>query len=108
MRPTFRIARGNDWWFHLGAAPGSHVVVRSPGGGALPQETLLDAAHLCVHFSKMRTAPKADVTYTQARHVRRIKGAPPGKVLVERSESLYLRLEPARLERLLGKHRSDG
>jgi predicted ribosome quality control (RQC) complex YloA/Tae2 family protein len=25
---TFRIARGNDWWFHLAPAAGSHVVAR--------------------------------------------------------------------------------
>lgn len=103
---SFRIARGNDWWFHLGAAPGSHVVVRSAGGKPLPQETLLDAAHLCVYFSKMRTTDRADVTYTQARWVRRIKGAPPGKVQVERSQSLYIRMEQSRLNRLLGNHRA--
>lgn len=99
---TFRLARGRDWWFHLAPAAGSHVVVSLPTEyPALPQETLLDAAHLAVYFSKMRGADRTDVTYTQVKHVRRLRGAPPGKVRVERSESIYLRLEPDRLTRLL-------
>jgi predicted ribosome quality control (RQC) complex YloA/Tae2 family protein len=98
---TFRLARGNDWWFHLAPAAGSHVVARNPDGGReLPQETLLDAAHLAVHFSKMRNTDRADVTYAQAKHVRRIKGAPPGKVQVERPKTIFVRIEPARMERL--------
>ncbi|MFH0911350.1 MAG: NFACT RNA binding domain-containing protein, partial [Planctomycetota bacterium] len=71
---SFRLARGNDWWFHLAPASGSHVVARSPKDASLPQETLLDAATLAVHFSKMRGARRAEVTYTQARHVKRIRG----------------------------------
>jgi hypothetical protein len=103
---TFRLARGNDHWFHLAAAPGSHVVAVAPPDGVLPQETLLDAAHLAVHFSKMRGATKADVTHTQAKHVRRIRGAPPGKVRVERSDTILVRLEANRLARLTGKEQA--
>jgi predicted ribosome quality control (RQC) complex YloA/Tae2 family protein len=108
---SFRIARGNDWWFHLAPAAGSHVVVRNPSGGALPQETLLDASTLAVYYSKMRTATRAEVHYTQAKHVRRIRGAPPGKVRLERNQTLTVRMEEARLDRLVHRghsHAGDG
>ncbi len=97
---SFRLANGNDWWFHLAPAAGSHVVARNDGREACPQETLLDAAHLAVHYSKMRGARAADVTFTQAKHIRRIRGAPPGKVRVERSKTVHVRMEPDRLDRL--------
>jgi predicted ribosome quality control (RQC) complex YloA/Tae2 family protein len=62
---------------------------------------MLDAATLAVYFSKMRTATQADVTFTNSKYIRRIKGAPPGKVRVERSKTIRVRIEPERLERLL-------
>ena len=26
---TFKVATGNDWWFHAKGQPGSHVIVKS-------------------------------------------------------------------------------
>ena len=99
---TFRLARGHDLWLHVRDHPGSHVVVRVPRGKSCPPETLLDAAHLAVHFSKIRGATKATVTHTPRKFVNRLKNAPPGKVSLSRSSSLDLRLEAERLKRLLG------
>ena len=28
---TFKLATGNDWWFHAKQIPGSHVIVRATG-----------------------------------------------------------------------------
>ncbi len=99
---SFRIARGNDWWFHAAASAGSHVVVKGAGGNEqLPPQTLLDAAHLAVHFSKMKNAARADVTKAQAKQLRKIKGAPAGQVQVQNGSTMSVRMEPDRLERLL-------
>ncbi len=110
---SFRLARGNDWWFHAGGASGSHVVVKGTGGPSLrqrhdfqlPQETLLDAAHLAVHFSKLRDATRAEVTYTQAKYLRKDKRAPAGQVQVIKGKGLHVRIEPPRLARLLQPER---
>ncbi len=48
---TFRLARGNDLWFHAAGISGSHVVVRLGRDESPDQETLLDAATLAAHFS---------------------------------------------------------
>lgn len=61
---TFRIARGNDLWFHARGVPGSHLVVRMERGKEIPYQTLLDAATLALHFSDARKAGKGDVVYT--------------------------------------------
>ncbi|HTP50397.1 MAG TPA: NFACT RNA binding domain-containing protein [Anaeromyxobacteraceae bacterium] len=98
---TVKVAKGNDLWLHARGRPGAHVVVRLAKGQAPDQESLLDAAHLAAHFSDARGEPSPEVVYTRAKHVRKVKGAAPGAVTYSQERSLLLRLEPARLERLL-------
>jgi predicted ribosome quality control (RQC) complex YloA/Tae2 family protein len=99
---TRRVARGNDLWLHARGQAGAHVVVRL--GKAPPdQETLLDAAHLAVHFSDARGEPQVEVDATRVKHVRKVKGAAPGAVTYSQEKVLLLRTEPARLARLLSE-----
>jgi predicted ribosome quality control (RQC) complex YloA/Tae2 family protein len=100
---TVRVARGNDLWLHVRGRSGAHVVVRTQRGQAPDQETLLDAAHLAVHFSDARGAPQAEVAATRAKHVRKAKGAPPGAVTYSQEKVVLLRVEPRRVERLLAE-----
>jgi predicted ribosome quality control (RQC) complex YloA/Tae2 family protein len=100
---TLRMARGNDLWLHVRGLPGAHVVVRLERGKAPDQETLLDAAHLAVHFSDARGVPVVDVATTRVKYVRKAKGSPPGAVTYSQEKVIALRVEPARLERLLGE-----
>ncbi|MEO0479628.1 MAG: NFACT RNA binding domain-containing protein [Planctomycetota bacterium] len=104
-RLATRVARGNDLWFHVGRGyAGSHVVVRVQKGKSASLETLLDAGTLAIHFSKVRGAELEEVVYTQAKHVRKPKGLPAGKVVPSQTKTLRIRHEADRLERLL---RSD-
>jgi predicted ribosome quality control (RQC) complex YloA/Tae2 family protein len=105
---TLRVARGNDLWLHARGLAGAHVVVRLEKGKAPDQDTLLDAAHLAVHFSDARGAPLADVTYTRAKYVRKAKGAAPGAVTYSQERVLPLRHEPQRVERLLEGEEDEG
>jgi predicted ribosome quality control (RQC) complex YloA/Tae2 family protein len=104
---TVRVARGNDLWLHARGVTGAHVVVRLEKGKGPDQDTLLDAAHLAVHFSDARGAPSADVAYTRAKHVRKPKGAPPGAVTYAQEKVVLLRVEPQRIERLLAEEESE-
>lgn len=99
---TVRVAKGNDLWMHARGHAGSHVVVRLPKGtGGPDQDTLLDAAHLAAWFSDARGAPTVDVAWTRAKHVRKPRGAAPGAVSYTQDRTLLLRVEPARITRLL-------
>lgn len=105
-RLSFEIARGEEWWFHVAHYQGSHVVVReeNPEGkeaSELPPETLLDAMHLAVYFSKARGASRAEVTCSQVKYLRKKKGAPAGQVWVLEGKTIPVRIEKTRLERLL-------
>ncbi len=98
---TTRLARGNDLFFHVEASPGSHVVLRTAGRKEVPQESLLEAAELAVHFSKQRHAARATVHVAPIKDVRKPAGARPGLVHVLRGRTLSLRRDAARLARVL-------
>lgn len=98
---TTRLAHGSDLFFHLDGAPGSHVVLCTEGRADPPQESLLDACELAIHFSKQKKAGRADVHIVPIKQVKKPKGAKPGLVWVTGGRSLHLRREEKRLGRLL-------
>jgi predicted ribosome quality control (RQC) complex YloA/Tae2 family protein len=98
---TLKVAGPHDLFLHVRGSPGAHVIVPLKRGEAVQPETLVDAAHLALHYSKMRNARAADVSYTPCRHVTKPKGAKPGLVQVRQEKVLHLRREAERLARLL-------
>jgi predicted ribosome quality control (RQC) complex YloA/Tae2 family protein len=106
-RLTFGGARGDDVWLHARGVPGAHVILRVEKGHAPTEQGLLDAAHLAVHYSQAKEATLAEVQWTEAKYVRKVKGAAPGAVAVARERVIALRVEPARLARLLGAARGS-
>ena len=109
---TLRAARGNDYWLHCRDYPGAHVFVRHLPAKSVPLETLLDAANLALYFSKARGAGQADVYYTQVKYLRRPRGgdraaagSAPGRVIPTRARNLFVRLDQARIQRLLAQQR---
>ncbi len=98
---TTRFARGNDLWLHVRGRPGAHVVLRLEKGKGPDQESLLDAAHLAAHFSDARGESAPEVAYTRVKYVKKPRGAAPGAATYSQERALALRVEPARLERLL-------
>jgi predicted ribosome quality control (RQC) complex YloA/Tae2 family protein len=104
---TFRIARGNDTWLHVRGIPGSHVLLPTGKQEQPTTEQLLDAATLAAHFSKARGEIHVDVMVTQAKYVKKPKGAPPGQVMVLNDKNIALRVEEERLTRLLQNERNQ-
>lgn len=101
-RLTRSVAGGNDLWLHIGGGhAGSHVVIKLPKQKTASLETMLDAGTLAVHFSKARGARLIEVIYTFAKNVRKPKGLPPGAVVPSQTRTLAVRLDEARLQRLL-------
>jgi predicted ribosome quality control (RQC) complex YloA/Tae2 family protein len=99
---TLTIARPHDLWLHARGLSGAHVIIpRERSAPPVAPELLLDAAHLAAHFSDARGEPSAEVQYVERRYLRKPKGSAPGAVRVDRERVLLLRLEQARLERLL-------
>lgn len=98
---TLRHARPWDHWLHARGVSGSHVVVPLDREEACPPELLADAAHLAAHFSRSRGETRVEVQHLARRYVRKLRGAAPGAVTLQREKVLLLQVEPKRLERLL-------
>lgn len=100
---SLKVARGNDLWLHAHNWAGAHVVVRLQRDEEISEQLLLDAATLAAFYSKGRRDTVIEVLYTRAKHVRKPKGLPPGRVTVAGGKTLALRIEAQRLQRLLGR-----
>ncbi|MBO4901460.1 MAG: NFACT family protein [Lachnospiraceae bacterium] len=77
---TFRLATGNDWWFHAKGIPGSHVIVKSENK-ELPDRTFEEAAALAAYYSTGRESGKVEVDYVRKKEVKKPGGAAPGFVV---------------------------
>ena len=98
---SFRLARGNDLWFHVRGAPGSHLIVRMERRKEIPYQTLLDAATLALHFSRYKKAGKGEVLYTYRKYIRKPKKGKPGAVICSQEKTLYIEMDASRLKRIL-------
>lgn len=86
---TFTFATGNDWWFHVKQAPGSHVIVKT-NGEELPDSTFEEAGRLAAYYSSMRGVEKVEIDYVEKKHVKKPKGGKPGFVVYYTNYSLVI------------------
>lgn len=86
---TFKIATGNDWWFHAKGAPGSHVIVKA-NNEELPDRTFEEAARLAAYYSKNRNAEKVEIDYVEKKHVKKTNGGKPGFVIYHTNYSMII------------------
>lgn len=97
---TFKFATGNDWWFHAKGAPGSHVIVKNPSGGEMPDRTYEEAARLAAHYSSNSKAEKAEIDYVQKKHVKKVNGKMPGFVIYHTNYSMVIDSDISGIEQL--------
>ena len=86
---TFKLATGNDWWFHAKKIPGSHVIVKTEGK-QLPDRTFEEAARLAAYYSKGREQEKVEIDYLQRKNVKKPNGAKPGFVVYYTNYSMAI------------------
>lgn len=86
---TFKMATGNDWWFHAKNMPGSHVIVKC-NNEEPPIRTFEEAACLAAYFSKGKGAEKLEIDYTQKKNVKKPNGSKPGFVVYYTNYSLMV------------------
>lgn len=98
-RLSIKIARPEDWWFHVRGHPGSHVVLRSDG--RQPDRGDLDrAAAIAAWHSRLREGGTVSVSCTQARFVTKPKGAKAGTVQIRKEKVMKVRPSIDGAERL--------
>jgi predicted ribosome quality control (RQC) complex YloA/Tae2 family protein len=88
---TFKLGSPRDFWMHVAGDSGSHVVVRNPDGlDRLPRETERFAASLAAGYSKARNGGRVAVHVCTCADVRKPRGLPAGKVVLERFKNLQV------------------
>ncbi len=83
---TFHVAGPNDLWLHARGLPGAHVILKSAGDPA--EASITAAAQVAAHYSEGRHAAQVAVDCVARKHVRKLRGAPPGAVVYEGERTL--------------------
>jgi predicted ribosome quality control (RQC) complex YloA/Tae2 family protein len=88
---SMRIARQNDFWFHVRGMTGSHVILQSEKD-TIPNKNLIKtAAQVAAWYSKGRSGGKVAVSYTRAKYVSKKRGDKSGTVRIRNERILLVR-----------------
>jgi len=90
---SLKMARANDWWFHIRGMPGSHVILQSREEQEPGRDTLKQAAAVAAYHSKARSAGVVAVSCTKAQYVSKPRGAKAGTVQIRKE--IVLKVRPA-------------
>jgi len=88
---SIKLAKPNDWWFHVRGMPGSHVLLRVPAGEEPDNATVKAAAAVAAWHSKKRESNMVAVSGTRARYVTKPRGAKPGTVEIRKEKVFKVR-----------------
>ncbi len=88
---SLSFAQGNDYWLHVHAMPGSHVILRGPENITPSRELLEQAAAIAGWHSKARHGGNCQIDYTQAKYVNKPQGVPAGTVTISHSRRLKVK-----------------
>ena len=85
---THRLARPEDYWFHVQGSPGSHLVLRRGKAKDEPsRDTLREVAAWAAWFSRQKSSGTVPVIWTRKKYVRKPRGSKPGLAEVTRDEN---------------------
>ncbi|HAN30812.1 MAG TPA: hypothetical protein DCQ06_04375 [Myxococcales bacterium] len=93
-----RLARGKDIWMHVRDKPGAHLLLRWSHERSPPSDLIVSCAVLCAWASGGKIGHRVDVMWTRCRHVRKAKGAAPGKVYVSGEKSILVDIDKRTME----------
>ena len=97
---TFRHSAPTDIWLHVRQNPGAHVILRWNLEERPPRKDLAEAATIAALHSPARGSSSVPVAWTRRKYVRKPRGAPPGTVAPDRTETVFVRPDPALLRLL--------
>ncbi|MEO8500528.1 MAG: NFACT RNA binding domain-containing protein [Vicinamibacteria bacterium] len=88
---SLKVARANDFWFHVHGVPGSHVVLQGPEDVEPDRDTLKAAAAVAAYHSKARHGGVVPVSCTRAQNVSKPRGAKVGTVQIRKETTMKVR-----------------
>jgi predicted ribosome quality control (RQC) complex YloA/Tae2 family protein len=97
---TFRHSNPDDIWLHARHTAGAHVILRWNRDANPPNRDLHEAGVLAALASKARTSGSVPVDWTRRKYVRKPRKAPPGAVVPDRVQTVFVAPDAALEERL--------
>ena len=86
---SLKLASPRDFWFHVSAGSGAHVVVRNPDRlDRLPRDSERFAAALAAGHSRARDGGRVAVHVTTCDQVSKRRGQPAGEVTLGRFRTI--------------------
>lgn len=87
---SLKLGSPRDFWLHIAAGSGSHVVVRNPEGlEHLPRSTRDFAAALAARYSKLKSGGRVAVHVATCADISKPRGYKPGKVQLRRFRTVH-------------------
>ncbi|MBP5706600.1 MAG: DUF814 domain-containing protein, partial [Spirochaetales bacterium] len=102
-----RVAKGNDYWFHIRDYAGSHAIVKNNNSGTIDPKAKIQAAHLALYFSQLRTDSNldaitdGDVYFTQIKYLRKPNTNTPGLVFPTQEKNIKVNFDKAIIAEVL-------
>ncbi len=90
---TNKLARNNDYWFHVKDASGAHVVVSVPENRIdfeLSENIIRLASNLASYYSKYSSSSSVPVDYTKIRYLKKIPGMKGYHVTYTNQKTIYI------------------
>lgn len=92
---TFHHSSPDDVWLHARRVTGAHVILRWSEEGNPPARDLAQAATLAALHSEARHSGSVPVDWTRRKYVRSPRKAPPGVVVPDRIQTIFVEPDPA-------------
>lgn len=90
---TNKLARNNDYWFHVKDSSGAHIIVSVPGNASdyqMNEETIRLAANLSAYYSKYSSSSSVPVDYTKVKYLKKIPGMKGYHVTYTNQKTIYI------------------
>jgi predicted ribosome quality control (RQC) complex YloA/Tae2 family protein len=101
---TFKKADRMDWWFHITAYPGSHVILIT-NGDDIPDRSMEEAAMIAAYHSKARESSLVSIDYTRRKHIKKPAHSKPGMVIYHEYYSMHITPDLEKIQSLREKEK---
>ena len=92
-------AQKNDIWLHTKEIHGTHTIIVA-NGRQVSDKTIFEAAVICAYHSDAKDSSSVPVDYCPVRNVKKPNGAPPGMVIYENYNTVYVTPDEAMVNSL--------
>ena len=90
---TNKLARNNDYWFHVKDGSGAHVVVSVPNNNpsfTLSEQVIRLAASIAGYYSKYSKSSTVPIDYTKVQYIKKIPGTKGYHVTYTNQKTIYI------------------